>query len=223
MALITTTGGANSNSFVTLAEAEERIAAMSYDTKSWFCLSTTAKEDCLTLAAYALSRLPFRGRKVNRRTVVWDNMDGTTTGESRAEQALAFPRTVQHIKTVIPDEVKQCQIDVAATIIAPTYPPVGDSTSDAAGATANLRDIQKFRIGPMSVTLNSKPQETSLEYKLSAGQLLSSHVVSLRLHRFLTSIVGRRVDTYDEYYNAAEDDRITTTTTTSTTTTTTTV
>lgn len=220
MALITTVGGQDSNSFVTLVEADSRIASMSYDKSAWQSKTTTEKEDCLVLAAYALSRLPFRGRKVNRRTVLWDNMDGTYEGSAMPEQALAFPRTIQHDRTVIPADVKYCQIDIAAIIIAPMYPPISDSSSDSAD-TPNLKNIDKFRIGPLSVTLESKDDPATLDFRLSSKQLLASNVVSLRLSRYLTSITGRRIDSYSEYYKTAVADRITTTTSTTTTSTTT--
>jgi len=223
MTLIPIVGGAESNSFVTLVEAEARINSMSYSATEWNSKTDYEKEDCLILAAFAISRLPLRGRKVNRRTVVWDNMDGTSVGERKPGQALGFPRTVQYRRDVIPEEVKKCQIDIAATIIAPLYPPVGDSVASGGGGGgsggADLADISKFRIGPMSVTLNAKKSSDSLDFKLSSNQLLSSSVVALRMQGYLAQIVGRRVDQYADYYRMAEVDRLTDTSTTTTTTT----
>lgn len=218
MALETKIASPTANSFVTLAEANTRAASLSYDTSAWDALTEASKEECLKLSAAAMGKLPLRGRRVNRRVsktrlTTWSNWS-----DGYEEQALCFPRTSQFTWTVIPDEVKECQIDIAVTIIAPLFPQTGDSGGD----DPDEQTIKRMSIGPLSVTFNDPAKRPSAEYILGDTKLLTSSVVSLKLQRYLTAVRGLRVDTAEEIEEDALSDRITTTTTTTTTSTTTT-
>jgi hypothetical protein len=213
MTLILTPGGAYSNSFASLSEAADRASAMSYDTTAWDGCSEAEKEDCLILAAEAISRLPLRGKKVNR------YIAGTVAGisgrytaiESMPEQALGFPRTCQFDRTVIPIEVKQCQIDLAITVIAPLYPPKSPSDPDV---VQSAQSLSQFQLGPLTIKLSDQTARSDLTFLLSDTALLSNAVVSLRLRKFLTGIRGVIVHDPETKDYEAFDDRIDTVTTT---------
>jgi len=216
MALITTVGGPRSNSYVSLEEANSIAGQAHYDTAAWDALSDAAKEYCLILAAAALDRLPLRGRKVNRMYYPLYDTDGSILSEGYEEQSMAFPRTVQYDRTIIPDVVKETQVLIAASIIAPLYPPEG--MDDA----ASPRRVRSFRIASLSVTLESDQPRPQLEFLLSDKNLLATSVIALRMKPYLAQIRLRRVDSYDDRQAAAYSDRIEVVTTTTTTTTTTT-
>jgi hypothetical protein len=215
MALIVTPGGANSNSYVTAAEAAILVAAAGYDYSYWSALSSTQQEECLILAASALDQLPFKGIKVNRMVLPSYESDGSILVDGYQEQTMAFPRTAQYDRRVIPQVVKEAQVMIAAMIIAPLYPPVPD-TAYAAG----MADVKSIQIGPLSVTFEKKEKRPQLASVLSDKYLLTSSVLVLKLKSYLAFTRMRRVDSlYDKEASAAADHIVTTTTTTSTTTT----
>ena len=205
MALIITLCGPASNSYVTLDEAEARIAQAEYDSSHWSSLSQEAKEECLILAARVIDGLPLRGKKVNRRIPVgswYSQTYGWLVFETeRPEQAMAFPRTVQGDPTVIPQEVKDAQIDIAATVVARGYPPVGD-----AAANAQKQEIASVTLGSLSVRFKDKPTRQSFSFDPSDLALLSSAVIALKLQPYLSSVRGRRVDSEgDDVYARIND------------------
>jgi len=204
--------GPDSNSYVTMAEATAIIAATTYEsaaTTAWGLLSADDKANCLILGAYAIDRFPLRARKVNRAIPEGIVVEGTrlTTTDAKAEQALAFPRTIQHNRKVIPDEVKQAQCDLAVTIFGVNWPPVGDS-----GTTADLDEVKSIRVGPLSVTFRDRPKRESLAFALNDTALLMSSLAALRLNKYLTALRGRVVSREEDTVEVALDDRISTTT-----------
>jgi hypothetical protein len=99
MTLITKVGGAESNSFVTLLEADDLIEYLPDDRADWYELTDAQKEYRLILGAAMMSNLPLKGRKAYR------------------NQMLAFPRTGQGNMKIIPDEVKETQVFIAYSVI----------------------------------------------------------------------------------------------------------
>jgi|GEM_PF-5996413 len=100
MALCTRIGGAESDSLVTVAEADDIVQNhLPDDPTAWLALTTAQKEYRLKLGAQLLSYLPLRGRKVY------------------CTQALPFPRTCQGVVHSIPDEVKHTQVFLAYSVI----------------------------------------------------------------------------------------------------------
>lgn len=204
--------GPDSNSYITLAEAASIIAATTYEetaVEAWDELSDADKKTCLTLGAAAIDRFPLRGRKVNRTIPEGIIVEGVrlTITDAKAEQALAFPRTVQHNRRVIPDEVKQAQCDLAVTIFGINWPPVGDS-----GQMAEMDEVKSVRIGPLSVTFRDRPKRESLAFALNDTTLLMSSLAALRLNKYMTAVRGRVVSGMQDTVIAALDDRVSTTT-----------
>ncbi len=204
--------GPDSNSYVTLAEAITLITATTYEEDAleiWDELSNDDKSNCLILGAYAIDRFPLRTRRVNRTIPVGVVVEGIrlTITESKAEQALAFPRTIQHNRKVIPDEVKQAQCDLAVTVFAANWPAVGDG-----GTTAELDEVKSVTIGPLSVTFRDRPKRESLAFALNDTTLLMSSMAALRLNKYLTSVRGRVVSGQQDTVQTALDDRVSTTT-----------
>lgn len=101
MALITYVGGAESDSFITVAEASTLLLSLVDDTSEWDLLNTARKELRLQMGAQLLGYLPLRGRTVFR------------------GQRLAFPRTSQpyNQRFKIPSDVKKAHAFLSYSII----------------------------------------------------------------------------------------------------------
>jgi len=104
--LVTTVGGANSNSYITAEEASSILTSIGFNSVSWLTASTAVKEYTLALAANLIGLLPLRGNRVY--------IDPIT---DRYIQALDFPRDIQSDTSVIPNDVKEAQAILAATVV----------------------------------------------------------------------------------------------------------
>lgn len=118
MALITTCGSGNANSFITAADASTRLATVPIDITAWTALSSTAKEQRLIYAAHVMDYLPWIGWRVY------------------TDQALCWPRTCQDDPTDVPEGIKDAQAMIAYLIVhrglvAMTLPSAGPSGGDA--------------------------------------------------------------------------------------------
>jgi len=100
MALRVHVGGAESDSFATVAEADTALELLG-NTGVWETLSVEAKELRLKLGAQIMGHLPLRGRTVFR------------------NQRLCFPRTCQSYsqRFLIPGDVKTAQAFIAYSVI----------------------------------------------------------------------------------------------------------
>lgn len=92
-------GGRESNSFVTVSEADVLVEELPDDTSDWDSLDTDQKKFRLILGAALMDYLPFRGNKVY------------------CGQALCFPRTVQDQVHSIPEEAKMTQVFLAYSVV----------------------------------------------------------------------------------------------------------
>jgi hypothetical protein len=103
MALNTLIGRKNSNSFITIDEADSILVNLPDDVTDWDALSDTEKEYRLILAAHLMGMLGLRGRKAYK------------------FQKLCFPRTSQEDfgleVTIIPDEAKRMQAAIAYSVV----------------------------------------------------------------------------------------------------------
>jgi hypothetical protein len=99
--LITHVGGKESNSFISLNEADALIEQLPDDPTEWENLEDTQKEYRLVIAANVLGMLQLRG---------WKCYEG---------QALCFPRTSQLAGTrgTIPESVKLAQLEIAYNVV----------------------------------------------------------------------------------------------------------
>lgn len=139
MSLVIYVGGAESNSFQKVSEAEEYFAEIEADTSVWDSYSTGEKEFRLQLAAQMIGHLPLRGRTVFQ------------------NQALCFPRTCQPYgsRFKIPVEAKRAQALVALQVIPPEM--VSPDTVESFGTPTSVSVG-----GLLSVSFGSKGVVTSL-------------------------------------------------------------
>ena len=101
MALRVHVGGAESDSFTTVEEADTIVELLVDDPAQWDSLSTEEKELRLRLGAQLMGHLPLRGRTVFR------------------NQRLCFPRTCQPEgqRTKIPADVKQAHVFISYSVV----------------------------------------------------------------------------------------------------------
>ncbi|RMD50715.1 hypothetical protein D6827_03535 [Candidatus Parcubacteria bacterium] len=108
MALDTTVGGANSNSYITTAEADT-FAGEEYDDGGWLQLTTSDKEKLLIQATEIIDRLNYFGTKY------YLGMVGASD-----YQRLQFPRsfTVDNSNNpIIPENVKRAEFQQARYLL----------------------------------------------------------------------------------------------------------
>lgn len=193
MSLNYTIGREYSNSFVSLVEANYIVSSyLPYSTTEWDALNDTEKEYRLRLAAEMLGMLPFKGI------------------QAFEDQALCFPRDSQTDMMVIPQCVKNAQVDLAITVINKNLVNLPDNTQlEEAGRIKNIS-----LGGLLKVAFDGKPA--------SMGNVLtfvskSIHTpVFLELKRYLSSVRGGSICDTDEIFFHTLSSTTTTTTTTST-------
>lgn len=196
MALITRIGGRESNSFVTVSEADTIIQNLPDDTTEWDDLEEVQKELRLRMGAQLMATMNLAGRRVY------------------CGQALCFPRTNQANRYVIPNEVKETQVFMAYSVIHRALANRPGITEEAAGNRVTRVSLG----GLLSVGFSGEP--------ITAGTALDAMVRStqfpayLLMQRYLTQVRGGSVEDADEVTCSTTT---TTTSTTSTTVTTTTV
>ncbi|MBI4962497.1 MAG: hypothetical protein HY913_04410 [Desulfomonile tiedjei] len=139
MALVTTIGSKNSNSYITLAYADSVISVSSiYDTTAWNALTDAAREERLVLACLLMNRLSWAGFKVY------------------TNQALAFPRWwTSGDEIEIPENVQKAQALIAYDVIHRGTVNVSDPSSGTSkAAVKSLSLFQSLSVtradGPMS-------------------------------------------------------------------------
>lgn len=193
MSLRTSAGGRDTESFVSVAEADTFIAALPDDPTKWTALSTEEKEYRLILAAQIVGMLPNRGRKIY------------------CGQALAYPRSGQGGDgTTIPEIIKEVQAQLAYSVVHRGLAKLPDVEDDASGPAIKSVSLG----GLLSVTFASGP--------LSRGSLLDQMISSiqfpvyLRLKRYLSQFRwGSIKQTSDTDYPTCSTTTTTTTTTSS--------
>ena len=119
MSLTTHVGGAESNSFCLVTQAEDWLADVyGADLTNWLAMPLSRRELFLMAAAEFMAYLPLRGDRSYR------------------NQRLCFPRTCQQDPSVLPDEVWQAQAVIALDVVyrwaASEYsaPELGDVSGD---------------------------------------------------------------------------------------------
>lgn len=137
MALDTTVGGANSNSFADVAYATAYFANNPYATK-WQFAQSFEKENALITAAMEMEKLDYLGSRVD------------------STQALKWPRayvrkvdvplggSAYYENTEIPRQIKDAQCEWALALL----------TSNVLH-TSELDKVSSISLGPLSVAVNS--------------------------------------------------------------------
>ena len=194
MALNYTIGREYSNSFVSLAEANNIISTcLPYSTTEWDALVDVEKEYRLRLAAEMLGVLPFKGIQA------FEN------------QALCFPRDCQTDMMIIPQCVKNAQVDLAITVINKNLANLPDNTQlEESGRISNIS-----LGGLLKISFDGKPATMGNVLTFMSKSIYTP--VFLELKRYLTSVRGGFIcDTDDIFFHTLSSTTTTTTTSTST-------
>jgi len=194
MSLNYTIGRYYSNSFVSLAEANSIMSSyLPYPTTEWDALTDAEKEYRLRLAAEMLGVLPLKGIQA------FEN------------QALCFPRDSQSDMMVIPQCVKNAQVDLAITVINRNLANLPDNTQlEEPGRIKNIS-----LGGLLKVAFDGKPATKGNVLTFMARSIYTP--VFLELKRYLSSVRGGSICDTDEVFFHTLSSTTTTTTSSSTT------
>jgi hypothetical protein len=195
MSLNYTVGRTYSNSFVSLAEADDIVLNyLPYPTAEWLALSVAKKEYYLKLAAVFMAGLAFRGDLAFE------------------EQALCFPRTCQSDLMHNPVEVKRAQAAIAYAVI---YRNIANISTD-------MTELDMAgRIN--SISLGNALKLTFADKEAATGNIFSSVgnnsylLIQLELGKYLAQVRGGVVENEDDIFWHTLSTTSTTSTTSSTT------
>ena len=176
MSLITKIGGRESNSFVTVEEADAIISADGWydDPTAWDELEPKAKEYRLMLAARMMALLPWKGSKVY------------------CGQALSFPRSVQQ-NYVIPQEVKDVQCFIAYSV-AHRGIESRPATADEADTGARVSSVSLGGLLAVSFAGNPVTTGSGLDKAIRSSQFPAYWTLA----NYLTQFRGGSVQNVDE-------------------------
>ena len=194
MALIIRIGGAESNSYLTVAEADALMPGLPDDTCEWEALTPAEKEFRLRMGASLIGKLPLRGHRSYR------------------AQALEFPRSVQSNQRVIPDEVKEAQAMMAYSVVHRAFGSRGSVSEAATGQRVSQVSLG----GLLSVSFSGTALETGSQLDRLVRSVQAP--IYMLLKKFISQVRGGTVLNESEL-----EDLLTTTTTTTVTVTSTTV
>jgi hypothetical protein len=174
MTLVAYVGGAESDTFITIAEAEAYFEKINADTSDWLEYSDEEKEFRIQLAAQMLGHLPLRGR------MVFHN------------QSLCFPRTCQLYsgRFKIPPEVKNAQALIALLFIPDEVVSLRNTGSYGSPSSVNVA-------GLLSVSFGNKSGVTSVLERFTSQVPLPVYML---MKKFMTQIRGGAIKNLDESF-----------------------
>lgn len=193
MPLNYTIGRSYSNSFVSLSEANNIASTyLPYSTTEWDLLTNAEKEYRLILAAELLGMLPFKGIQA------FEN------------QALCFPRDCQSDMMIIPQCVKNAQVDLAITVINRNLANLPDNTQ-----LMESGRVKSIALGGLlRVSFDGKPATMGNILTFISRSIYTP--VFLELKRYLTQIRGGFIcDEDDIFWHTLSSTTTTTSTSTS--------
>lgn len=171
MALDTTVGGSNSDSYITVAEADT-FASNEYDDGGWASLDTATKEKLLKRAAQDLELLSYKGSKY------YTGIEGASD-----YQKLSFPRSYNidaNGNVIIPSEVKLAQWRQARHIL--------KFSKELEERTVLSHVVDSYTIGGVRElnlpTLNEKLKKNQIQIAPDIKIILRDHIIkSPRIYR----------------------------------------
>lgn len=167
MSLIIKVGGKETNSFITVEEADELVALLPDGDTVWSELTPAEKEYRLKLAAHMIGYLRLRGMRAYQ------------------GQRLCFPRTHQTNVRTIPTEVKEAQAFIAVSVV---HRGLENRPSDPA-AKETTNDISRLSLGgALSVSFHkgkTRPSD-SLSKMIQSAQFPA--LIGMKPH--LTQVKG---------------------------------
>ena len=143
-----TAGGANANSYITLAEADAYVEAMvlSTDAGQWGTGNTDSRNRALTAAAQRLDRERFLGaRATDTQALQWPRTGVRKPDTYVNTYATGFPFRISEdyfTDTEIPDQIKRAQIELAVYL---------HNNTDGI-SLSGLNDYKNVKIGNLDVT-----------------------------------------------------------------------
>jgi len=143
-----TAGGADANSYITLAEANAFVEAMisSSDVSKWTTGNDDSRNRALTAAAQRLDRERFLGaRATDTQALQWPRTGVRKPDTYVNTYATGFPFRISDdyfTDTEIPDQVKRAQIEMAVYL---------KNNVDGIGL-GGLEDFKNVKIGNLDVT-----------------------------------------------------------------------
>lgn len=177
MSLVTTVGGAQSNSFETLSNMETFLTSI-FGTlvTTWSSLTTAQKEFQAEMAADWIGYLPLRGRRAYR------------------NQGLAFPRTCQLDSSVMPDRVKEAQALMLYEVVHRAWNIEEDSLEEGAEQVGSVKSVS---LGVLSVSFGDSISSGNPGVLLKIIQ--SGHpAIYSRLKPYIATIRGGKLRTAAE-------------------------
>ena len=166
-----TAGGANANSYITLAEADAYVEAMisSTDVSKWTSGNTDSRNRALAAATQRLDRERFLGaRATDTQALQWPRTGVRKPDTYVNTYATGFPFRISEdyfTDTEIPDQIKRAQIELAVYL---------HNNVDGI-SLSGLNDFKNVKIGSLDVT----PDKT--------GAVGADHVPPM-FERYLTSL-----------------------------------
>jgi len=166
-----TAGGANANSYMTLAQADAYVEAMisSTDVSKWSTGTDDTRNRALAAAAQRLDRERFIGaRATNTQALQWPRTGVRKPDTYVNTYATGFPFRISEdyfSETEIPDQIKRAQIELAVYL---------HNNTDGI-SLSGLNDFKNVQIGSLNVT----PDKT--------GAVGADHVPPM-FERYLTGL-----------------------------------
>lgn len=174
IAIDATAGGANANSYLTLADAQAIVDGLveDADVTAWASATTDQKNRALYTATQRLDRERYLGaRSTDTQALQWPR-----TGVRRPDTyintyAVGFPfriTTDYFDDNEIPTQIKQAQVVLAVYL---------NNNKDGLGLNG-LEDYSSVSIGPISVTMNPSNPQAGVD---NVPPLMERHLTGLRI------------------------------------------
>jgi hypothetical protein len=151
VAIDATVGGANANSYLTLADAQAMIDGMvqNADVTAWASATTDAKNRALVTATQRLDRERFLGARTDdTQALQWPRSGVRKPDTYINTYAVGFPFRITEDyfdDDEIPDQVKRSQVELAVYL---------NNNVDGIGLSG-LEEYKSVTIGPISVVTNN--------------------------------------------------------------------
>ena len=168
-----TAGGANANSYLTLADAQAIVDGMveDADVTAWASATTDQKNRALYTATQRLDRERFIGaRATNTQALQWPRTGVRKPDTYVNTYATGFPFRISEdyfSETEIPDQVKRAQVVLAVYL---------NNNKDGIGLSG-LEDFKNVQLGSLNVT----PDKTGAVGADRVPPLLERYLTGLRI------------------------------------------
>lgn len=174
IAIDATVGGANANSYLTLADAQAIIDGLieDDDVAAWASATTDQKNRALYTATQRLDRERYLGaRATDTQALQWPRTGVRKPDTYINTYAVGFPfriTTDYYTDTEIPTQIKQAQAVLAVYL---------NNNKDGLGLNG-LEDYNSVTIGPISVSVNQNSPQSGVD---KVPPLMERYLTGLRI------------------------------------------